>query len=56
MTDATFRLSVVLLLILNWFTAESAAQNALEAHRHAHELACAVGDADLCKFAGDNHD
>lgn len=26
------------------------AYNSVEAHRHTHELACHVGDDDLCKF------
>jgi hypothetical protein len=56
MSDAFFRLSVILLLILNWFTAESAAQNAMEAHAHAHELACHVQAEDLCEFAGADHE
>ena len=50
MREAFWRLSVILLLILNWFTAESAAQNAMEAHKHAHELACHVQANDLCQF------
>lgn len=50
MGDAIFRLSVILLLILNWFTAESAAQNAMEAHSHTHELACHVQADDLCRY------
>ena len=50
MGDAIFRLCVILLLILNWFTAESAAQNAMEAHRHTHELACHVQADDLCRY------
>ena len=50
MADTLYKIGVVLLLSLVWFTAESAAQNAMEAHHHAHELACHVGATDLCEF------
>ena len=56
MSDAIFRLSVILLLIVIWFTAESAAQNAMEAHAHTHELACHVQAENLCEFAGADHE
>ena len=38
------------MIILTWLDASAAARNTLEAHRHTHELACAVGAVDLCKF------
>ncbi len=50
MADALYKIFVVVMLTLIWFTAESAAQNAMEAHRHAHELACHIGAEDLCEF------
>ena len=50
MADAIHKIYVVGMLLLICFTAESAAQNAMEAHRHAHELACHVGATELCKF------
>ncbi len=56
MGDLAFKLYVIGMLLLCWLTAESAAQNAMEAHLHAHELACHVGDDDLCKFAETPHD
>ena len=56
MSDVIFKIHVVVVLMFCLFTAESAAQNALEAHRHAHELACALDYQSLCAFAGDNHE
>lgn len=50
MRENGFRIFVIVMLTLNWFTAESSAHNALEAHRHAHELACHVQATDLCKY------
>jgi hypothetical protein len=50
MSDALFKTYVIGMLLLCWLTAESAAQNALEAHRHTHELGCHVQAANLCKF------
>jgi hypothetical protein len=50
MSAALFRIYVVFMLLFIWLTAESAAQNAMEAHSHTHELACHVQAADLCKF------
>jgi hypothetical protein len=50
MSDRFFKLLVIFLLGANFSVALSAAQNAREAHAHAHELACHVQDDDLCKF------
>jgi len=50
MSDPFFKLTVIVMLIVNIAIAESAAQNAMEAHAHAHELACYVQADDLCKF------
>jgi hypothetical protein len=50
MSDTFFRLAVIVLLITNIAIAESAAQNAVEAHSHTHELACHVGAKELCDF------
>ena len=50
MGDLLFRVYVIGMLLLCYASAESAAQNAMEAHSHAHELACHVGDDELCKF------
>lgn len=50
-------LFVVALLIVNIFLAESATQNAMEAHRHTHELACHVGATELCDYhEAESHD
>lgn len=56
MADALYKIYVVGMLILIWLTAESAAQNALEAHRHAHELACHIGAEELCGFNEADHE
>jgi hypothetical protein len=50
MTDIIYRLYVVFMLLFIWLRAESAAQNAMEAHRHTHELACHVGAVELCEY------
>jgi hypothetical protein len=50
MIDPIYRIYVVLMLLLISWSAESAAQNAMEAHRHAHELACHVGAVELCEY------
>ena len=54
MSEVFFRLYVVIMLIVICFIAESAAQNAMEAHAHAHELACHVQAEDLCEFHKDH--
>lgn len=41
-----------ILLVAAVIFAISASENAKEAHRHAHELACHVGAADLCRYHG----
>lgn len=50
MSDNLYRIYVVLMLLLISWSAEIAAQNAMEAHRHAHELACHVGAVELCEY------
>ena len=50
MSDALYRIGIVFILLVIWATAESASQNAMEAHRHAHELACHVGAVELCEY------
>lgn len=51
MSELLFRIYVIGMLVFIWATAESAAQNAMEAHRHAHELACHIeGGGDLCSY------
>jgi hypothetical protein len=50
MSDPFFKLIVLSMLVVITIIAQSAAQNAKEAHAHAHELACYVQAADLCKF------
>jgi hypothetical protein len=50
MSDPLFKLFVIFLLGANFIVALSASRNAREAHIHAHELACYVQAADLCKF------
>lgn len=36
--------------VIGWLMLFGAYYNAREAHRHAHELACHVGAAELCAF------
>jgi len=51
MSELLFRIYVIVMLITICFIAESAAQNAMEAHSHAHELACHIeGGDDLCSY------
>jgi hypothetical protein len=50
MRAALFRIYVVFMLFFIWLRAESAAQNAMEAHSHTHELACHVGALELCEY------
>ena len=42
-----FTIGMLVMIVL---TSSDADRNARAAHRHAHELACAVGAVDLCKF------
>lgn len=56
MREAAFRFYIIVMLALIWLTAGNAAQNALEAHRHAHELACHVQADDLCQFHVADHE
>jgi hypothetical protein len=46
MTDYFTRIMATLAALFAYFSD----QQAREAHKHTHELACAVGAADLCKF------
>lgn len=50
MTDIIYKIGIVFILLMIWLTAKSAALNAMEAHRHAHELACHVGAVELCEY------
>ena len=50
MSEALYRIYVVFMLFFIWLRAESAAQNAMEAHLHTHELACHVGAIELCEY------
>lgn len=51
MTEPAFKLFVIVLLLVIWSTTNSASKNALEAHRHTHELACHIENGkDLCDF------
>ena len=50
MSEAIYKIGIVFVLLLIWATAESAAQNAMEAHLHTHELACHVGAVELCEY------
>lgn len=50
MSDNLYRIYVVLMLLLISWSAGSASYNAMEAHRHAHELACHVGAVELCEY------
>ncbi len=50
MSEAIYKIGIVFVLLLIWLTAKRAAQNAMEAHRHAHELACHVGAIELCEY------
>ncbi|CAB5220188.1 hypothetical protein UFOVP233_1, partial [uncultured Caudovirales phage] len=50
MSEAIYKIGLVFVLLLIWATAKSAEYNASEAHKHAHELACYVGDIELCKY------
>lgn len=46
MTDHITRFAAILSCVFAYL----ASQNSREAHKHTHELACAVGSADLCKW------